>query len=272
MNTKQLLLSSAIAAALVAPGIAHAQTAQTYNLVIPSGTQTYTDSSGNTDTLSVPSNITIGTLTFTPVASGAHIAATTAATGCSSGTTCNTPGFALTSGDKLLISVGASSTLAATPVTVSGGAGAISGCAQAASATSPWNQYLVTCNVTTSGTPTNIVLHFSSALSWEGQTIWEIAGGSDHGNGASATGTGTTASVTTAAGANGQPAAGAFIFNAVTAGLSSTGLTPTSGWQVSNNSGGSLEQYRSNPSSGAVNPSVTLGASDQWISQIVAFQ
>lgn len=273
MKIRKLLTSTALAAALAIPSLAaHAQTAQTYNLVIPSGTQTYTDSSGDTDTLNIPSAVTIGTLTFTPVASGPHIAATAGEVDCSSGTTCNTPGFALTSGDKLLIDVAASSAIAATPITVSGGTGAISGCTQSASATSPWPEYLVTCSVSTSGTPTNIVVHFGSAVTWSTQRMWEIAGGSDHGNGASASGTGTSASVTTAAGANGQPSAGALIFNVVTSGLGSTGLTPTSGWQTSVNASGELDQYELNPSSGAVNPSVALSTSDSWISQIVAFQ
>ena len=47
-------------------GVAWAQQPQTFNLVIPQTNTTYTDQNGNTDTLAVPSGITIGTLTITP--------------------------------------------------------------------------------------------------------------------------------------------------------------------------------------------------------------
>lgn len=46
-------------------GVAWAQQSQTLNLAIPQTNTTYTDQNGNKDTLNVPSEITIGTLTTT---------------------------------------------------------------------------------------------------------------------------------------------------------------------------------------------------------------
>jgi hypothetical protein len=64
---KKFALALAAFTALT-PVLASAQTApaQTFNLQVPAGTQNYTDSSGNSYVLDIPSTVVIGTLQFTP--------------------------------------------------------------------------------------------------------------------------------------------------------------------------------------------------------------
>jgi hypothetical protein len=90
-------------------GAAWAQQSQTFNLVIPPTSTTYTDQNGNQDTLRVPTGITIGTLTITPTLKVSVINRNDAVLGNNvTSITANLP--SVTAGQPLFVSVGWCST------------------------------------------------------------------------------------------------------------------------------------------------------------------
>jgi hypothetical protein len=93
-------------------GVAWAQQSQTFNLVIPQTNTTYSDQNGNTDTLNIPSAITIGTLTITPATDPPTISVINRSDGSQGvGVTSVTATLpSVTAGEPLFVSVGWCST------------------------------------------------------------------------------------------------------------------------------------------------------------------